>query len=237
MPPRKKVAEVILGTQEEHLPLPVEQAQESQGEVLPSLDVNKAGGSIIAVHNSGIGELLDAYKALTTERDTEELTVYAGTIDGNAEMKAFLKLGSSLRSAMDRAHKDAKAPFLVATRHLDTTLKEYKEAVVSLEAPVKAAILAYEDREKAAAAAKQAALEDELARLRAENAALKGKMEEEGVVPLFEERRVVVTVRGRDAFQAAKQLFGDAYDEVKTDANGVNYVLEVVLQRKEIQDA
>lgn len=207
-----------------------------EGEVLPNLDVSKAGGTLITVHNAGIGEITEGYRALTGGRTDEQLAGYAATIDGNSEMKAFLKLCSSQRTSLDKAHKDAKAPFLNAGRIIDAKLKELKGQVTGMEDVIKAALTAYEDKEKAAAAAKQKELDDELARLREENAKLRGAVEEAGILTPFIEKQLSTTVRGSAAVRAVRGLFGDGYDDVATDENGVNYVLELVLRRKEQQE-
>lgn len=201
-----------------------------EGEVLPNMDIGVALGRITTVALRASDELAAGYNALARKPD---LPLYAGTIEGNAEVKAFLKLCSSTRSQLDAAHKDAKAPYLAATRELDAGLKAAKDTVLQMENPIKKALADYEQKQQKLAAEAQAA---RLAELEAENAKLRQHLETADVIPPFEDRRVSVIVRGRDASQAARALFGDAYDEVKTDERGVNYVLEVVLQRKEIQD-
>lgn len=201
------------------------------GELLVNMNVGTAVGRIITAGQAGIAEIEQQHTALVKHPDLVE---YAGTIEGNAALKAYIKQCTSLRSALDRAHKDAKAPFLEATRALDTKLKECKEAVLILESPAKQALADYDKKQEKLAADAQAA---RLAELEAENAKLRQHLEKQDVIPPFEDRQVVVTVRGREASKAARSLFGDsAYDEVKTDERGVNYVLEVILRRKEIQD-
>lgn len=201
-----------------------------EGQVLPNMDVDLALGRLITVSVAGIGDVVAKHTQLMAVPD---LVAMAGTIEGNAELKAFIKTCSGLRTALDRAHKDAKAPFWDACKALDGKLKECKAGVESMEAPVKQALLDYENKQAQAAADAQAA---RLAELEAENAKLRGRLEEENVIPPFKDKSVTVAVRGRDASNAARTLFGDAYDEVKTDEHGVNYVLEVVLRRKEIQE-
>lgn len=207
-----------------------------EGVLIRELNVDKATGVITTAQQSGIGELEQSYLALTKDATPEALALMAATIEGNAAMKGFLKQCSTLRSAIDRAHKEAKGPFLDATRALDAKLKEMKLPIEEREAVVKQAIKTFEDSEAAEAAAKQRELEARLAEAEAELAKYKQVTEEAGVTHPFIDRSVVVTVRGKPAYEAAVSLFGDAYDEVKTDENGVNYVLEVVLRRKEIQE-
>lgn len=201
-----------------------------EGQVLPNMNVDLALGRLVTVSSTGIGDVVAKHTQLMAVPD---LVAMAGAIEGNAELKAFIKTCSGLRTALDRAHKDAKAPFWDACKALDAKLKECKAGVESMEAPVKQALLDYENKQAKAAADAQAA---RLAELEAENAKLRGRLEEENVIPPFKDKSVVVAVRGRDASNAARTLFGDAYDEVKTDEHGVNYVLEVVLRRKEIQE-
>lgn len=229
MAPRKKVV------QEEQPNLPQEQlpaVAPQEGELLVNMNVGTAVGRIITAGQAGIAEIEQAHTALIKHPDLVE---YAGTIEGNAALKGYIKQCTSLRSALDRAHKDAKAPFLEATRALDAKLKECKEAVLLMEAPAKQALADYDNKQ--AALAKQAQ-DARVAELEAEVAALRGRLEEENVIPPFEDKQIVITVRGRQPSQDARNLFGDdAYDEVKTDERGVNYTLEVVLRRKEIQNA
>lgn len=201
-----------------------------EGEVLPNMDVGIATGRIVTTALSGLTEIVTKHTKLMAITD---LTAYAGTIDGNADIKAYLKTCSSVRTSLDKAHKDAKAPFWDACKVLDAKLKEQKGQVENMEAPAKKALADYEQKQAKLAADAQAA---RLAELEAENAKLRQHLETAEVIHPFEDRRISVIVRGRDASQAARALFGDAYDEVKTDERGVNYVLEVVLQRKEIQD-
>lgn len=226
MAPRKKVV------QEEQLNLPLEQlpaVAPQEGELLVDMNVGTAVGHIITPYNAGIDEIREQSLIISDGNMVE----YAATIDGNKHMKTFLKQCSTLRSALDRAHKDAKAPFLEATRAIDGKLRELKGAVESLESPVKTALADYDNKQ--AALAKQAQ-DARVAELEAEVAKLRGRLEEENVIPPFEDRQAVVVVRGRESAQAARVLFGDSgYDEVKTDERGVNYILEVVLRRKEIQ--
>lgn len=225
MAPRKKVE---TGTEVAVPPV--------EGELLPNLNLDKATGMIATVQLSGIGEIEQSYLDITEGRGKELMAGYAGTIDGNAAMKAFLKQCSTLRSALDRAHKEAKAPFLEATRAIDARLKECKEAVTSREEVVKLAIKTYEDKEAAEAAAAQATLEQENAKLREELAKYQKVTEDAGLTTPFIDRQVCITIQGRELSAGARALFGDSYAEVKTDENGVNYVLEVVLRRKEIQE-
>lgn len=202
-----------------------------EGQVLPNMNVDLALGRLVTVSVAGIGDVVAKHTQLMAVPD---LVAMAGTIEGNAELKAFIKTCSGLRTALDRAHKDAKAPFWDACKALDAKLKECKAGVESMEAPVKKALLDYENKQAKAAAEAQAA---RLAELEAENAKLRVRLEEENVIPPFEARQIVITVYGRQAAQDARNLFGDsAYEEVKTDEHGVNYVLEVVLRRKEIQE-
>jgi rhodanese-related sulfurtransferase len=202
----------------------------AEGTVLPNMDLNLAVGRIITTNTSGIAEVAAKHAQLEKLPD---LVAYAGTIDGNADLKAYLKTCSSLRTSLDKAHKDAKAPFWAACKALDEKLKEFKGSVEGLEAPAKKALLDYDNKQAKLAADAQAA---RLAELEAENAKLRQHLEKAEVIPPFEDKRLTVIVRGRESSQAARTLFGDGYDEVKTDERGVNYVLEVVLQRKEIQD-
>lgn len=216
---------------EEQLNLPLDPADiPKEGELLVNMNVGTAVGRIITASQAGIADIEEWHTALVKQPDLVE---YAGTIEGNAALKAYNKQCTSLRSAIDRAHKDAKAPFLEATRALDAKLKECKEAVLLLEAPAKQALADYDKKQEKLAADAQAA---RLAELEAENAKLRQHLEKQDVIPPFEDRKVSLLVRGREAAQAARVLFGDSYDEVKTDERGVNYVLEVTLQRKEIQD-
>lgn len=229
MAPRRKTLVV-----EEQLTLPLEQVQEAvlPGDILPSLDQEKAMGTIGVVLHTGIGEVAKSWEVFL-DKTPEQLVTLVSTIKGQALAKQHIKECSSLRSALDRAHKDAKAPFLNIGRQLDSLLKTAKEQVLEYEAPIKAAIATYEGQQAAAAAKAQAT---KLAELEAENAKMKALLEKAEVIPEFEAAQVVRTIQGRDAYTAAKQLFGDAYNEVKTDANGTNYLLEVVLRRKEVQD-
>lgn len=226
MAPRKKVE---TGTEVAVPPV--------EGELLPNMNLDKATGMIATAQLSGIGEIEQSYLAITKEHSSKEaMALYAGTIEGNAALKALLKKCSTLRSALDRAHKEAKAPFLEATRAIDARLKECKEAVTSKEEVVKLAIKTYEDKEAAEAAAAQAMLEQENAKLREELAKYQKVTEDAGLTTPFIDRQVCITIQGRELSAGARALFGDSYAEVKTDENGVNYVLEVVLRRKEIQD-
>ena len=201
-----------------------------EGEVLPDMSLGVALGRITTVVMRASDELTAGYNALARRPD---LPQYIGTIEGNAEVKAYLKMCTSTRSQLDAVHKDAKAPYLKATKELDAGLRAAKDTVLQMEHPIRQALLDYDNKQAKLAADAQAA---RLAELEAENAKLRGHLEKSDVIPPFEERRVIVVVRGREASQAVRVLFGDTYDEVKTDERGVNYVLEVVLQRKEIQD-
>lgn len=225
MAPRKKV--------EEQLNLPLAPADlPKAGELLVNMDVGLAVGRLITASKEPLVVLEEEFDALVSGGDLVEA---AGTIEGNAALKAHLKQCSSLRTALDRAHKDAKAPFWDACKTLDAKLKALKGIVETFEEPAKVALATYENKQAKLAADAQAA---RLAELEAENAKLRGRLEEENVIPPFEDKQAVVTVRGRESAQAARTLFGDSgYDEVKTDERGVNYILEVVLRRKEIQNA
>lgn len=224
MAPRKKVVE------EEQLKLPLDPADvPKEGELLVNMNVGTAVGRIITVNQTGIADIKEAFDSLPSTT----LAMYASTIDGNAHIKAIIKQCSGLRSALTRAHKDAKAPFWDACKTLDAKLKELNEEVLKYETPLKEGLAAYDNNQAKAAADAQAA---RLAELEAENAKLRQHLEKQDVIPPFEDRKVSLLVRGREAAQAARALFGDSYDEVKTDERGVNYVLEVTLQRKEIQD-
>jgi hypothetical protein len=202
------------------------------GELLPAMDLSKSLGSITNAGTALITQIVDEYATLPTG---DKLTALAATIKGNEQLKAFTKQCSSLRTSLTNAHKDAKAPWLDATRKLDARLKELTEQVKKVEDPVKAALQAESDK---AAKLLADANNARLAELEAENAALKAKMVQENVMPLMEDKQVVVVIRGRESSKAARLLFTDGvYDELKTDAQGTPYTLEVVLRRKGVQDA
>lgn len=201
----------------------------SEGTLIPSYNIDKAVGNIVVVTTRALPQIAEEFKALPTD-----LVAYAATIKGNAALKAFVKQCSSTRSALTAAHKEAKAPWLEATRKLDAALKAETEKVTELESKVQAALKAEADavlkREQEAQAAR-------LAELEAENAKLRQVLEKENVIPPMVNKEVVMVVRGRAISQAARSIFtDDIYDEVKTDENGVAYTLEVVLRRKEVQD-
>jgi hypothetical protein len=201
-----------------------------EGTLLPSVELNKSLG-IISSAASTIGQIEEEFKLLPTGG---ALVTMAGTIKGQEVLKVFLKQCTSTRTAIDNAHKDAKAPFLAASKAIDAKKAELTATVLTFEKPVKDGIAAYENQQARLAAEAQAS---ELERLREENAKLKQTLVQAEVTPPFEDRQVVVTLRGREVYQAVRSIFGDAYNEVKTDANGATYLLEVVLRRKEIQDA
>lgn len=200
--------------------------QPIEGDVLPHMELGRALAQITTPLD--LQALRAEYQALPSD-----LGAAAQTIEGSKQLKAFAKECAGIRTKLAAAHKDAKAPWLAATRALDGRLKELTAQVQELEAPVKRAIDEEAGREAKLLAEANAA---KLRELEAENAELRGRLEEENVIPPFKDKSVVVVVRGRDASNAARTLFGDAYDEVKTDEHGVNYVLEVVLRRMEIQD-
>lgn len=206
--------------------------QDQSGELLPAMDLGKALGSISTAGTSLLAQLEEEFKALPTGAELEAL---ATTIKGNEQLKALKKQCSSLRTALTSAHKDAKAPWLDATRKLDARLKELTEQVKKVEDPVAAALQAEADKAAKLLADANAA---KLAELEVENAALKAKLVQENVMPLMEAKQVVVVIRGRESSKAARALFtDDVYDELKTDAQGTPYTLEVVLRRKGVQDA
>lgn len=202
---------------------------QTEGTLIPSYNIDKAVGNIMVVGTRSLPDIAKEYADLPTD-----LVAGASSIKGNAAMKAFVKLCSSTRTALTKAHKEAKGPWLDATRKLDATLKEEVAKVSKYEDAVAAALKA----EDAAVAKREAdANAARLAELEAENAALKEKLVQEQVMPLMEAKEVVMVVRGREIAKAARAIFtDDIYDEVKTDADGVAYTLEVVLRRKEIQD-
>lgn len=202
------------------------------GTVLQAMDLGKALGSITTAGGM-LPQLCETAAAFPS--DKAELEAMATTIKGSTQLKAFAKECSSLRTALTKAHKEAKGPWLDATRQLDARLKELTEAVRVVEDPIKAALDAESAKAAKALAEAQAA---KLAELEAENAKLRTKLEDAAVIPPMEEKQVVVCIRGREASQAARTLFtDDVYDELKLDAQGTPYVLEVVLRRKGVQDA
>lgn len=202
--------------------------QPIEGDVLPHMELGRALSQIATPLD--LQALRAEYQALPSD-----LGAAAQTIEGSKQLKAFAKECAGTRTKLAAAHKDAKAPWLAATRALDGRLKELTAQVQELEAPVKRAIDEEAGREAKLLAEANAA---KLRELEAENERLRALAAQHDVpTAAMEEKQVVLTIKGRDSAKLAKELFTpEVYDSIKTGEDSTPYVLELVLRRKEIQE-
>lgn len=202
--------------------------QPIEGEVLPHMELGRALSQISTPLD--LQALRAEYQALPSD-----LGAAAQTIEGNKQLKAFVKECSGIRNKLTAAHKDAKAPWWAACKALDGKLKELTAVVQELEAPAKRALDEEAGREAKLLAEANAA---KLRELEAENQRLRELATQHDVpTASLEEKEVVLTIRGRDSARLARELFTDeVYVDLKQGEDGTPYVLELVLRRKEIQE-
>lgn len=159
----------------------------------------------------------------------EQLDKMLVHVDEKKVVDGAKKTCTSMRTALTKVHKEAKAPILAAGKALDAEKKELEEAIKAVEAPIDAAIKRRKD-------ADEASKDDEIARLKAQLAEAQGALDVNGIKePDFHPEEVKVTLRTakqRDALKSlitAKQLSG-----LLEDKEGTRYSLEITVARKEI---
>lgn len=156
-------------------------------------------------------------------------------VEGKTEMAALKKLCTSTRTKITEAYKAAVAPALAYQKAAKAKETELLNRVKAYEVPFDKAAEKLKNEEAAAAAQAQEDKDAEIARLRAELAARDAA---DGVEQAkFEEKNLQVTITSKEQLTALGKVFGTAAVKgIKHDDDGVPYVLECVLRRKEIQE-
>lgn len=181
---------------------------------------------------AGLAALDDKYTHLI-ELNEAELDAKCALVDGLAEVKAAKKELTTVRTSIGKAHKEAKAPILEASRALDGKKKELEGEIKKREQPLKDAL----DRlkSKTEAEAKQAQ-DRRIKELEAQLAEANGALAANGIAEAtFVEKQIDITITNKAQLTALGKIIGeDNVKALKFDEDGNGYTLGVLVRRKEM---
>lgn len=190
--------------------------------------------------------LVDSFKTQIAELkeqltwDDEKLDSMLAHVDEQAVVKGAKTKCTNMRTAITKAHKDAKAPYLHMGKLIDGIKNECIKLVQEIEQPIDSAVARRKEQEEKQAKIEQAKKDAEA---NAELARMREMLIANGIDPdaeqpaQFEEKTITLSASEKYHIDGLKKLLGTKlFRQMVVDGNGTAYNLEVTVRRSEIDE-
>lgn len=192
--------------------------------------------------------LVDSFKTQIAELkeqltwEPEKLEAMLSHVDEQAVVKGAKTKCTNMRTAITKAHKEAKSPYLQMGKLIDGIKNECNKLVQEIELPIDTAVAKRKQEEEQQAKLEQAKKDAEA---NAEVARMREMLVANGIDPdaaenqpaQFEEKAITITVGDAAQLASIKKLLGvKLFRSMVVDAKGTAYNLEVTVKRSEIDE-